>query len=163
MAQRLLKAKPRKVAPKKAPVEQSKKIVLVGTYKGKQLDRWPGYYNYPLGEDEFSATKSAKNGRGRPPGALQSAAVRDGVPPSSANLSTTQPFSLSTLQRVNELWLFQGAKAGRFYSAEFVGIFTREELIRDYGCLARGKAQEVKNSNGHDLEEGVNQWIRRAV
>ena len=52
MAQKLLKAKPRKVAPEKEPVEGTKKVVLVGTYKGKQLDRWPGYYNYPLGEDD---------------------------------------------------------------------------------------------------------------
>ena len=25
-----------------------KKVVLVGTYRAGQLERWPGYYNYPL-------------------------------------------------------------------------------------------------------------------
>ena len=125
MAEKLLERKPRKVAPRKNPAEETKKVVLVGTYKGKQLELWPGYYNYPIGEDEFSAAKakSAKKG---------------GV--QSANFSTSQPFSLSAFQRVNELWLFQGAKAGRFYSAEFVGIFTREELKERFGYPATGKA-----------------------
>ena len=35
MAERLLKKKPRKVVP-------------VGTYKGDQLTKWRGWYNYPL-------------------------------------------------------------------------------------------------------------------
>ena len=58
MAEKLLKKKARKVAPKKAPIEESKDIVLVGTYKEKQL-AWikrHGIYNYPVKEgDEFDA------------------------------------------------------------------------------------------------------------
>ena len=48
MADKLLKKKARKVAPKKAPVEAQKRVVLVGTYKGDQLTAWPGWYNYPI-------------------------------------------------------------------------------------------------------------------
>ena len=32
-----------------------------GTYKGKQLERWTGDYNYPLSEDEFLAAENAKS------------------------------------------------------------------------------------------------------
>ena len=42
MAEKLLKKTPRKVAPKKAPAEEPKRVVLVGTYKEKQLMAWPG-------------------------------------------------------------------------------------------------------------------------
>jgi len=117
MAQKLLKAKPRKVAPEKEPVEGTKKVVLVGTYKGKQLDRWPGYYNYPLGEDDDSSYNEYKSAE-----------------------SVGRDAPIAPFARVNELWLFQGAKAGRFYSAEFVGIFTREELKEKFGYPATGKA-----------------------
>ena len=58
MAEKLLKKKARKVAPKKAPIEESKDTVLVGTYKEKQL-AWikrHGIYNYPVKEgDKFDA------------------------------------------------------------------------------------------------------------
>ena len=58
MAEKLLKKKARKVAPKKAPIEESKDAVLVGTYKEKQL-AWikrHGIYNYPVKEgDKFDA------------------------------------------------------------------------------------------------------------
>ena len=75
MEQKFLKRKPRKVAPGRAVSMRppQEKVVLVGTYKGKQLERWTGYYNYPLSEDEFLAAenaKSAKKGRAvapRPP------------------------------------------------------------------------------------------------
>ena len=30
------------------------RIVLVGTYKGDQLINWPGWYNYPISEGDFS-------------------------------------------------------------------------------------------------------------
>lgn len=56
MADKPLKKKAHKVAPKKAPVESPKDAVLVGTYKGKQL-AWikrHGVYNYPVKDgDEF--------------------------------------------------------------------------------------------------------------
>jgi len=42
--------------------------------------------------------------------------------------------------KITELWLFNGTKDERRYKAEFVGVKTREELIRDYGYPAKGKA-----------------------
>ena len=77
MEQKFLKRKPRKVAPGRAVSMRppQEKVVLVGTYKGKQLERWTGYYNYPLSEDEFLAAenaKSAKNGRAVAPRPSQS-------------------------------------------------------------------------------------------
>ena len=56
MAQKLLRkvGAKRKVAPKKAVVDAPKRIVLVGTYGPRQLEKWPGYYNYPLyGKDKI--------------------------------------------------------------------------------------------------------------
>ena len=45
---------------------------------------------------------------------------------------------------ITELWLFKGTKDQRIYKAEFVGIKTREELVRDYGYPAKGKAHGDK-------------------
>lgn len=101
MAGKLLKKKAHKVMPKKTPVEQAKKTVLVGTYKGDQLEKWPGYYNYPISSKDKIDVESAK--------------------------------------KVNELWLFQGAKAGRYFSAEYVGTFSRDELKTQFGYPAKGK------------------------
>ncbi len=42
--------------------------------------------------------------------------------------------------RITELWLFQGTKEQRNYKAEFVGFKTRDELVRDYGYPAKGRA-----------------------
>jgi len=84
----------------------SGRVVLVGTYKGDQLKKWRGWYNYPISEkDKISAEEFAK---------------------------------------INELWLFNGTKEGRRYKVEFVGIKTRQELIRDYGYPAKGKAHGDK-------------------
>ena len=101
MAEKLLKKKAHKVSPKKKPEEQAKKTVLVGTYKGDQLEKWPGYYNYPISSKDKINVESAK--------------------------------------KVNELWLFQGAKAGRYFSAEYMGTFTRDELKTKFGYPAKGK------------------------
>lgn len=101
MAEKLLKKKAHKVSPPKTPERQAKKMVLVGTYKGDQLEKWPGYYNYPISSKDKIDVESAK--------------------------------------KVNELWLFQGAKAGRYFSAEYVGIFTRDELKTQFGYPAKGK------------------------
>ena len=46
--------------------------------------------------------------------------------------------------KITELWLFKGTKEERRYKAEFVGVKTREELIRDYGYPAKGKAHGEK-------------------
>lgn len=42
--------------------------------------------------------------------------------------------------RICELWLFSGAKVQRTFSAKFIGVKTREELIAEYGYPATGKA-----------------------
>ena len=84
----------------------SGRVVLVGTYKGDQLTKWRGWYNYPLsGKDKISPEDFVK---------------------------------------INELWLFQGTSEQKKYKAEFVGVKTREELVRDYGYPAKGKAHGDK-------------------
>lgn len=42
--------------------------------------------------------------------------------------------------KITELWLFNGKKNQVNYKAEFVGVKTRDELVRDYGYPAKGKA-----------------------
>ena len=80
---------------------RGKRIVLVGTYKGKQLTDWRGWYNYPIdAKDKITEADAAK---------------------------------------IGELWLFNGTKEQKTYKAEFVGVKTREELVRDYGYPAKGK------------------------
>ena len=49
------KDKSRQCGVSHAEYETSGCTALVGTYKGKQLERWPGYYNYPIGEDDDSS------------------------------------------------------------------------------------------------------------
>ena len=45
-----------------SPVEARKHIVLVGTYRGDQLDVWPEYYNYPLSaKDKFDVECAKKD------------------------------------------------------------------------------------------------------
>ena len=101
MAQRLLKRKPRKVAPKKAQVDETGRAgaprtpsaVLVGTYKAKQL-AWikrHGIYNYP---------------------------VKDG-----------DEFDEKSFASIKELWLYADVKGTRHvFEAEFVGKMTRAEF-----------------------------------
>jgi len=54
-----LNAKKRKVAPKKV-AKGEKGIVLVGTYKAGRLERWPGWYNYPISAKDKIDEKAAK-------------------------------------------------------------------------------------------------------
>ena len=51
-----------------------------------------------------------------------------------------EDLSRADFSLITELWLFNGTKDQKTYKAEFVGIKTREELIRDYGYSAKGKA-----------------------
>ena len=89
-----------------APPAKSQRYVLVGTYKGDQLTKWRGWYNYPISEgDKIGAEDAAM---------------------------------------ITELWLFNGKKDQRTYKAQFVGIKTRAELIRDYGYPAKGRAHGEK-------------------
>lgn len=82
------------------------RIVLVGTYKGDQLAKWRGWYNYPVSEADQIAEADAAS--------------------------------------IAELWLFKGTKEQKTYKAEFVGVKTREELVRDYGYSAKGRAHGEK-------------------
>ena len=53
----------RKAKAKEAQCVASKRprIVLVGTYKGDQLTKWRGWYNYPISdEDKIGAEDAAK-------------------------------------------------------------------------------------------------------
>lgn len=43
-------------------------------------------------------------------------------------------------RRVNELWLFSGNQGGRFFSAEFLGVKTRNELAEEYNYKSSGKS-----------------------
>ena len=46
---------------KGAPVAEQKRYVLIGTYKGDQLTKWKGFYNYPIGDkDKISKEDAAK-------------------------------------------------------------------------------------------------------
>lgn len=41
--------------------DTSNRIVLVGTYKGDQLTKWRGWYNYPISDDDkISADDAVK-------------------------------------------------------------------------------------------------------
>ena len=51
---KMLRRPRKKVAPEKIAKAASKRFVLVGTYAKGQLERRPGYYNYPLfGKDKI--------------------------------------------------------------------------------------------------------------
>lgn len=112
MAERLLKKKPRKVASKKAPAEEPKKCVLVGTYKGDQLTEWRGWYNYPISDEELSQTQ------------------RRGENELVTNCDK------SSFSEINELWLFKGTKDERRYKAEFVGVKTRGSSWNDFAVAS---------------------------
>ena len=107
--------------------EKSGRIVLVGTYRGDQLTKWRGWYNYPVESGEECKVESGK------------CRVGGGEDLNNSTLSTLN------FQLVNELWLFNGTKDERRYKAEFVGIKTRQELIDDYGYPA-GDVLAAKNA-----------------
>lgn len=109
-------------------------IVLVGTYKSDQLDRWPGWYCWPLGKDDLKCRQCENVANRQFQLPMQSVGQLATGNNGNGNTST-----LATLSAVTELWLFQGTKAQKTYRAEFVGIKTREELVRDYGYPAKGK------------------------
>ncbi len=54
-------------------------------------------------------------------------------------LTANDEFDIECAKKVNEIWLFQGTKGGRFYTAEFVGNFTRDELKAQFAYPAKGK------------------------
>ena len=113
-----------------------KRFVLVGTYKGDQLKKWRGWYNYPISEDDKITEEDAR--------------------------------------QISELWLFNGTKALKTYKAEFIGIKTRPELVKEYNYPAKGKAHGDKyllfktasiKTYGHKLappEEADKVFVRTA-
>ena len=112
---------------------EARRVILVGTYKGDQLIRWRGWYNYPISEEDLSRAETQRRGAG----GSHSGRLRGSL--CSGDMSSATDFS-----RINELWLFKGTKDLKTYKAEFVGIKTREELVRDYGYPAKGKAHGEK-------------------
>ena len=128
-------ASKKKTATEEAP---QKRVVLVGTYKGDQLTRWRGWYNYPVSEEDFLAAKNAKVAKNKEQTDLL---TPNGVREDVSRVSDEQ---IRLFKSINELWLFQGTKEERRYKAEFVGVKTREELVRDYGYPAKGKAHGDK-------------------
>ena len=112
MAQKLLKAKGKRLTPggtrSRASASENESIVLVGTYRDKQL-AWikkNGVYNYPVkGEN----------------------AGRAGSPlPAAGNEGDL----LALGGKVKELWLYAGAKAKRHcFAAELVGVQTQDEFL----------------------------------
>lgn len=40
--------------------EAKERFILVGTYKGDQLAKWRGWYNYPISEDDKIGAKDAE-------------------------------------------------------------------------------------------------------
>ena len=56
---KVMKSKRHEVAPKKVATE-AKKVVLVGTYKSGQLEKWPGFYNYPICDGDKIEPEFAK-------------------------------------------------------------------------------------------------------
>ena len=108
MAKKLLKAgAKRKIAAKKAvKAAENGSVVLVGTYREKQLDwiKKNGVYNYPV--------KGESDGRARTPSAPQDDDL------------------VKLASKVKELWLYAGAKAKRHcFAAEFVGVQSKDEFL----------------------------------
>ena len=59
-------------------------------------------------------------------------------------ISNEDKITEADASKITELWLFKGTKDERRYKAEFVGVKTRQELMRDYGYPAKGKAHGEK-------------------
>ncbi len=57
MAQKRPEGQKRKATPRKEAREETAKVVLVGTYKGDQLTRWRGWYNYPISDGDFNVAR----------------------------------------------------------------------------------------------------------
>ena len=56
-----VKESEKKSMPKNESVDVRRRIVLVGTYKGDQLTKWRGWYNYPISDkDKISEADAAK-------------------------------------------------------------------------------------------------------
>ena len=102
MLRRSSKPARRKFAPSHDRSPQSIGLVLVGTYREKQLNwiKRHGIYNYPLSDEHLSSDSRIR-----------------------IDLSSCGP-------HVKELWLYAGANTKRHcFDAEFVGLQTRAEFL----------------------------------
>ena len=45
--------------------EAARRVVLVGTYRGDQLAKWRGWYNYPISDSDFSRVEHVERVEGR--------------------------------------------------------------------------------------------------
>ena len=43
----------------------ARRVVLVGTYRGDQLAKWRGWYNYPISDSDFSRVEHVERVEGR--------------------------------------------------------------------------------------------------
>lgn len=59
-------------------------------------------------------------------------------------ISDDDTISETVAAKIGELWLFKGTEVQKNYKAEFVGIKTRAELVREYGYPAKGKAHGTR-------------------
>lgn len=55
-------------------------------------------------------------------------------------LAAGEAVDVDAAKTVNEIWLFSGAKDAQYFNAEFVGQFTRDTLVHDWGYPAKGRA-----------------------
>ena len=108
MAQKLLKAGGKRKVAAKRPAKKTEdgSVVLVGTYREKQLDwiKKNGVYNYPVKEENEGRARTHHSSdfasRSDPCGSVDMVAPQDG------NL-------IEFASKVKELWLYAGAKAKR--------------------------------------------------
>lgn len=59
-------------------------------------------------------------------------------------VSGTDTIVKEDCSQIGELWLFRGTKSPKVFRAEFAGIKTREELVRDFGRSAAGQLQGAR-------------------
>ena len=115
-----------------------RRVVLVGTYKGDQLKDWPGWYCWPLDKGQCCQCENVASGQSQLP-------IKAMGKLATGNTGNGNTSTLATLHSVTELRLYQGTADERRYRAEFVGIKTREELIRDYGYPGANVKCKVEN------------------
>jgi len=129
------------MAKKEGNAEGPRRIVLVGTYRGDQLKDWPGWYCWPIDVEQCCQYENVASGQSQLP-------IKAMGKLATGNTGIGNTSTLATLSGVTELWLYKGTADERRYRAEFVGVKTREELIRDYGYPGGGVSAAKNAKNG---------------
>ena len=135
------------MAKKEGNAEGARRIVLVGTYRGDQLKDWPGWYCWPLDVEQCCQCENVASGQSQLP-------IKAMGKLATGNTGIGNTSTLATLSGVTELWLYKGTADERRCRAEFVGVKTREELIRDYGYPG-GDGPAAKNTKDAKRNQGV--------